>query len=146
VSELEPPPLIGALLRFPSQTIHRRLVAGLNESGFEDFRLPYISVFQYPSPEGSRPGELAARAGLSKQAMNQLLQTLEQLGYITRSPAAGDGRARLVNFTERGRAAWDKIAEILIEVESEWRATLGERKFGQLKRLLYDVWASDLVP
>ena len=137
--------LIGALLRVPAQAIHRRLVSGLNDAGFDDLRLPHISVFQYPGPDGCRPSELAERAGMSKQAMHQLLQSLEQLGYIRRSDAKEDGRARIVRFTKRGNAAWDKIYEILLQIEAEWRETLGDRQFDQLKKLLSKVWASGLV-
>jgi DNA-binding MarR family transcriptional regulator len=144
--EFEAPLLIGALLRFPSDAIHRRLVSDLNKAGFDDFRLPYIAVFQYPTPDGCRPSELAARAGMSKQAMHRLLESLEALGYITRSAAEEDGRARVVRFTDRGRAVWDRIYAILVEVEKEWRAGLGDEKFEQLKALLYDVWASHLIP
>jgi DNA-binding MarR family transcriptional regulator len=143
---IEPPALIGALLRVPAQAIHRRLVADLNKAGFDDLRLPHIAVLQYPSPDGCRPSELAERAGMSKQAMNQLLQSLEQLGYIQRSPDKEDGRARIVHFTKRGHAAWNKIYDILAEIEAEWRATLGDDHFAQLKGLLRQVWASNLVP
>jgi len=137
--------LIGALLRVPAQAIHRRLIGGLNDAGFDDLRLPHIAVFQYPGPDGCRPSELAERAGMSKQAMNQLLQSLEQLEYIRRSDAKEDGRARIVRFTKRGEAAWKKIYEILVAIEDEWRATLGDKQFGQLKKLLCKVWVSGLV-
>ena len=140
-----PPPLIGALLRVPAQAIHRRLIAGLNEAGFGDLRVPHIAVLSYPGPEGRRPSDLAERAGMSKQAMNQLLQSLERLGYIRRASASDDGRARIVQFTARGRAAWDAVARILVEIEAEWRAVLGARRFAQLKNLLTTVWASDLI-
>jgi DNA-binding MarR family transcriptional regulator len=140
-----PPVLIGALLRIPAQAIHRRLIDGLNDAGFTELRLPHMAVLSYPGPDGRRPSELAERAGMSKQAMNQLLQSLEGLGYIQRSSAGDDGRARVVHFTDRGRAAWDTIYAILMEVEREWRATLGDRRFDQLKKLLGDVWMSDLI-
>jgi len=79
--------------------------------------------------------------------MNQLLQSLERLGYIRRSDAEEeDGRARIVRFTERGHAAYAKIIEILAEIEVEWRETLGDENFKRLKELLSDVWVSDLVP
>jgi DNA-binding MarR family transcriptional regulator len=146
MSRLDPPPLIGALLRVPAQAIHRRLIDGLNEAGFDDLRLPHIAVFSYPGPEGRRPTELAESAGISKQAMNQLLRSLEDLGYVERSAEGDDRRARTVHFTERGHAAWKKELEILVAIESEWRATLGDRPFDQLKRLLTDAWVSDLVP
>ena len=89
--------------------------------------------------------ELAERAGMSKQAMNQLLQSLERLGYIRRDDGDDDGRARVVRFTERGHAAWDKILEILADIESDWRGTLGDQRFNQLKDLLQEVCVSDLV-
>jgi DNA-binding MarR family transcriptional regulator len=144
--ELPENPLIGALLRLPAQAIHRRIVSELNRAGFRDLRLPHMAVLQYPGPDGRRPSELAERAGMSKQAMNQILQSLERLGYIRRRDAEGGRRARIVHFTRRGRAAWAKIHEILGEIETEWRETLGDKDFERLKALLCDVWVSDLVP
>jgi DNA-binding MarR family transcriptional regulator len=139
-------PLIGALLRLPAQAIHRRIVAGLTSAGFRDLRLPHMAVLQYPGPDGCRPSELAERVGMSKQAMNQLLQSLERLGYISRRDANQGQRARIVHFTKRGHAAWAKIHEILAEIETEWRAVLGDKDFNRLKALLCEVWVSDLVP
>lgn len=139
------PTLIGALLRVPSQAIHRRLIAGLNAAGFDDLRLPHIAVFQYPGPEGVRPGTLAERAGMSKQAMNQLLRSLEDLGYLERADSDEEGRARVVQLTRRGRAASAKIIDVLNEVEAEWRAELGAKRFAELKELLLEVWESPLA-
>ncbi len=139
-------PLIGALLRLPAQAIHRRIIAGLTRAGFSDLRLPHMAVLQYPGPDGRRPSELAERAGMSKQAMNQLLQSLERLGYISRQDAKEGRRARIVHFTTRGRSAWTKIHEILADIEREWRATLGDKDFNRLKALLCEVWTSDLIP
>src|SRR6186713_1407501 len=90
--------LIGALLRVPAQAIQRRIIAELNASGFDDLRVPHMAVLQFPGPDGVRPGALAERAGMSKQAMNQLLKSLEALGYLTRSDAPDEGRARVVRF------------------------------------------------
>src|SRR6266581_4786253 len=103
--------LIGALLRVPAQAIHRRIINELNAAGFEELRVPHMAVLQFPSPDGVRPGMLAERAGMSKQAMNQLLRSLEALGYVARSDAPDEGRARIVRLTKRGRAAYAKIHE-----------------------------------
>ncbi len=137
--------LIGALLRVPAQAIHRRLISELNAAGFEELRVPHMAVLQFPGPDGVRPGTLAERAGISKQAMNQLLGSLEDLGYIVRSDAPGQGRARIVRFTARGRAAYSKIHDILRDIEEEWRAELGPQDFAHLKELLSRVWASRLA-
>src|SRR3974390_19356 len=99
--ELPENPLIGALLRLPAQAIHRRIVAGLTRAGFSDLRLPHMAVLQYPGPDGRRPSELAERAGMSKQAMNQLLQSLERLGSNSRRHPGGRPRARHPDLTPR---------------------------------------------
>jgi len=137
--------LIGALLRVPAQAIHRRIIKELNAAGFDELRLPHIAVLQFPGPDGVRPGTLAERAGMSKQAMNQLLRSLESLGYIVRSDAPAEGRARIIRFTKRGRAAYAKIHDILRDIEREWSATLGPRQFAQLKELLTGLWESPLI-
>ncbi len=149
---LSPPPsaapgemLIGALLRVPAEAIHRRIINELNAAGFDELRVPHMAVLQFPGPDGVRPGMLAERAGMSKQAMNQLLRSLEALGYIARSDAPDEGRARIVRLTKRGRAAYAKIHEILREIEREWSAQLGPRPFAQLKELLLRVWESPLT-
>jgi len=138
--------LIGALLRVPSHAIHRRIIAELNAAGFEELRLPHMAVLQFPGPDGARPIELADRAGMSKQAMNQLLRSLESADYIARSDAPHQGgRARIVHLTDRGHAAYAKIHEILRTIEDEWRAELGPGPFTELKGLLLRVWESPLV-
>jgi DNA-binding MarR family transcriptional regulator len=137
--------LIGALLRVPAQAIHRRIIGELNAAGFEDLRLPHMAVLQFPGPDGVRPGVLAERAAMSKQAMNQLLRSLEAQDYLARSDAPGAGRVRVVHMTKRGRAAYAKMHDILRTIEREWRAELGDKEFMQLKKLLSRVWESPLA-
>jgi DNA-binding MarR family transcriptional regulator len=146
-SKSQPPAemLIGALLRVPAQAIHRRIIRELNADGFDELRLPHMAVLQFPGPDGVRPGVLAERAGMSKQAMNQLLRSLEGLGYLARSDAPEEGRARVVHMTKRGRAAYAKMHDILREIEREWRAALGPKEFARLKHLLGRVWDSELT-
>lgn len=137
--------LIGALLRIPAQAIHRRIIHELNMAGFEDLRVPHMAVFQYPGPDGVRPGALAERASMSKQAINQLLRSLEGSGYIVRSDAPDEGRARIIRLTKKGSAAYLTIHEILGKIEREWSAELGSKLFAQLKEILFRVWESPLV-
>src|SRR5215472_11759115 len=129
--------LIGALLRVPAQAIHRRIIRELNVAGFGELSMPHMAVLQFPGPDGVRPGTLAERAGMSKQAMSRLLQSLEGLGYVVRSDTPDQGRARIVRFTKRGHAAYSKLHAILRDIEREWSAELGPEDFVQLKELLF---------
>jgi DNA-binding MarR family transcriptional regulator len=137
--------LIGALLRVPAQAIHRRIIKELNAAGFDDLRLPHIAVLQFPGPDETRPATLAERAGMSKQAMNQLLGSLERFGYIVRTDAPSEAGARIVRFTERGHAAYANIIDTLHDIEVEWSRELGPERFAQLKALLMHVWEGPLV-
>ena len=137
--------LIGALLRVPAEAIHRRIIRELNTAGFDDLAMPHMAIFRFPGPDGVRPGILAERAGMSKQAMNRILGSLEELGYLVRSDDPEEARARLVKFTKRGHAAYAKAIEVLYQIEKEWRAELGAKDFTQLKELLFRVWESPLV-
>lgn len=137
--------LIGALVRVPTEAIFRRIVRDLNTAGFEGLTVAHLTVLRYPGPDGERPSVLAERANVSKQAMNRLLGSLEDLGYLKRTDASDKSRARIVCFTRRGHAAWAKILEILYEIEREWSTELGAKDFALLKQLLGRVSAGPLV-
>jgi DNA-binding MarR family transcriptional regulator len=140
-ADAPPPPLIGALLRIPFETVRDRMLTGLHQRGYTDLVAAHLDVFQYPGPENQRPSELAAKTRMSKQALNYLLGQLEQLGYLTREADDSDQRSKRIRATPRGRAAGNAIREIVQEVETEWEQQLGPRKFSQLRRLLAQLHA-----
>src|SRR6266536_5411341 len=114
------PPLIGALLRMPWDAGQEHMLDRLHESGFGDFDAAYLTVFQYPGPQGSRPSELAARLRISKQALNYLLGELERLGYLERRADPDDLRSKRIALTRRGASVVPVIRAAVIEVEQEW--------------------------
>ena len=133
------PPLIGALLRMPWEAVQERMLERLHQQGFADFDASYLTVFQYPGPQGQRPSELAARLRISKQALNHLLGQLEQRGYLRRDADPADGRSKRISLTPRGAEAVTVIREAVAEVEGVWARQLGPRRFDQLRRLLRDL-------
>ncbi len=141
VTARPPPPLIGALLRMPFETVRDRMLAGLHERGYTDLIAAHLNVLQYPGPENQRPSELATRTRMTKQALNYLLGQLEQLGYLTRQGDDSDQRSKRIHLTRRGQAAIKAIREIVREVEADWEQQLGPRKFAQLRDLLVQLQA-----
>lgn len=124
------PPYVGALLRMTYQMTRRPLLTALMERGFTDLNQAYLTVFQYPHPDGSRPTELADRAHMTKQAMNYLLGELETLGYIERRAEKGRNR-RLVYLTRRG---WEVVETQLVamqHLEAQWATILGKKRFDE---------------
>jgi DNA-binding MarR family transcriptional regulator len=133
------PPLIGALLRLPWETVQQRMLDRLHERGFDDLDAAHLNVFQYPGPQGARPSELAARLRMSKQALNYLLGELERLGYVERRPDPDDLRSKRVAVTSRGKSAIAVIREAVGEMETEWARQLGQKRFAQLRDLLHEL-------
>jgi DNA-binding MarR family transcriptional regulator len=116
------------------------MLAGLHDRGFTDLVAAHVEVWRYPGPENQRPSELATQTRMTKQALNYLLGQLEELGYLTRETDRDDQRSKRVRLTPRGRAATEAIYEIVQEVEADWEQRLGPRKFGQLRRLLTQLY------
>src|SRR5215211_6261050 len=133
------PPLIGALLRVPWEAVQRHMLERLHERGFDDFDAAHLNVFQYPGPQGTRPSELAARLGITKQALNYLLGELERLDYLQRQPDPDDLRSKRVALTPRGASAIRVIREAVGEMETTWAQQLGPKRFAQLRNLLLDL-------
>jgi DNA-binding MarR family transcriptional regulator len=133
------PPLIGALLRVPWEAVQRHMLTRLRESGFDDLDAAHLNVFRYPGPQGERPSELAARLGMSKQALNYLLRELERLGYLERRPDPDDLRSKRIALTPRGISMGVAMREAVGEMEAAWARQLGSKRFAQLRDLLLDL-------
>src|SRR3954453_4179812 len=133
------PPLIGALLRTPWEAVQRRMLQRLHEHGFADLDAAHLNVFQYPGPQGARPSALAARLGITKQALNYLLGELERLEYLQREPDPDDLRSKRVVLTPRGVSAIRVIREAVAEVETTWAQQLGPERFAQFRILLLEL-------
>jgi DNA-binding MarR family transcriptional regulator len=123
----------------PWEVVQARMLQRLHEHGFDDLDAAHLAVFQYPGPQGSRPSELAARLGVSKQALNHLLGRLESLGYLERRPDPDDQRGRRIALTARGTAAVGVIRDAVAELEAEWARELGPARFARLRELLVDL-------
>lgn len=114
------------------ERIHQRLDA----NGYADIRAEHFAVLQYPGPEGERPSTLAARAGLSRQAMNRLLGHLEDAGYLRRQAAPDRSNARIVSLTPRGEAVMVEIKAAVADLEREWAGEIGEPALEELRAVL----------
>jgi DNA-binding MarR family transcriptional regulator len=126
---------IGALLAVPVEVLAQRVAAALAED-FPDYRRNCDAVFRWLGPEGDRISDLAARCGVSKQAMGETINWLEQHGYVERLPDPSDARATLVRRTELGWRV-NRIAREQVEAtQAEWMRALGEADFAQLIGLL----------
>jgi len=88
---------------------------------------------------GRRAAELAETTGVSRQAMAQVIATLERDGYIERVADPGDSRAKLVCLTATGRAALRLMRSSNSALEDEWRARIGDDRLATLSEILTEL-------
>ncbi len=85
----------------------------------------HIHITRHLALQGSRLQELAAAAGMSKQAMGKLVDQCEAWGLVTREPDARDARAKLVRFTPTGLAWLQAFRRAVTQAEAELRQAVG---------------------
>ena len=129
-------PLVGALLRRPFLAARVHIVHELHAAGFTDLQAAHLAVFQYPGPHGRSPGDIARSADASKQAINNLLAQLEQLGYLRRAINPDNRRERVVELTRRGGSAINTIRSAVADLEQQWQKQLGRTEYERLRALL----------
>jgi len=87
----------------------------------------HIHITRHLALQGSRLTDLAAGAGMSKQAMGDLVDQCEAWGLVAREPDPRDARARLVRFTPTGLAWLQAFHDAVAQAEAEFRGEVGEQ-------------------
>jgi DNA-binding MarR family transcriptional regulator len=101
------------------------LIEGVRRGlGSEVLRASHTQVFECVDPTGTRLTTLAERAGMSHQAMGEMVDELTRHGYLERVPDPDDGRARLVRPTALGRAELTRAAAELRRLHTRWQREL----------------------
>jgi DNA-binding MarR family transcriptional regulator len=132
---ISPPPLpLPALLTEVKLAMVEKLRVRMAAAGHPDIREGYGCVFGFIDLEnGSRLTELAASAGLTKQAVGEAVTELESLGYVTRTPDPHDGRAKIIKLTDRGLDVVIKGRRIFSQIEHEWAEQIGPELVASLR-------------
>lgn len=97
-----------------------------------DVRPAHTALFPHIDLDGTRITTLAARTGITKQAVGQLVDDLEGMGLVHRVPDPSDGRARLVCFTDPGRQALLHGLGVLTTLQAELGLAIGPDRMDAL--------------
>jgi DNA-binding MarR family transcriptional regulator len=85
----------------------------------------HIHITRHLSLAGDRLTDLAAKAGMTKQAMADLVAQCEAWGLVTREADARDARARRVRFTAAGLDWLQAFHNAVTQAEAEFREAVG---------------------
>lgn len=115
-----------------------RIVDGVVGAGFPQ-KPAHSAVFAQIDPDGSRLTDLARRANMSPQAMGELVDELEDMGYVVRRPDPTDRRAKLITLTPKGQDCIAAGTATIDSIEQQLTDLLGVRGRRQLRNLLIKV-------
>jgi DNA-binding MarR family transcriptional regulator len=86
----------------------------------------HIHITRHLPLQGARLTELASQAGMSKQAMGDLVDQCAAWGMVAREPDPLDARARRVVFTATGLAWLQAYHDAVAQAEDEFRVAVGQ--------------------
>jgi DNA-binding MarR family transcriptional regulator len=133
----DPPDHIGWLLWRASEAWVDRFVSTMQARGWPEFTLSRSRLLsRLDRKAGTRLGDLAARAGLTKQAAQQLVDELVAANLVERQPDPTDARAKLIAFTRRGLRFLKDADAVKAELEASLASRLGPRDLAHLRRVL----------
>lgn len=115
----------------------------LHDRGHHEIRASHLPVFAGLELGGSRISEIAARAGITRQAMGMLVRDVEQVGYVRTGPDPDDGRAVRVELTEAGIAFCLDVARASRAVSAEVAERIGAERLEQLRETTRQIASSE---
>lgn len=127
-----PPRNTTALLGLAYMSLGHRIVEGVNTAGFLQ-RPAHSAVMAHIDIDGgTRLSTIAARANITPQAVGELVDDLERLGYVVRQPDPDDRRAKRIVLTDRGRESVAAALDAIATMEAELDDLLGSDKVAEL--------------
>jgi DNA-binding MarR family transcriptional regulator len=134
---------LGVLLSAAERALAIELEDGLRAAGYHDLRAAHAQVFVAIDSSGSRLTDLAARAGMTKQAMGELVRYLEQHDYLNVEPDSRDRRAKVIRPTVRGWSAHQTSIALLAESDRRLGERLGDQALRDLRAQLTRIGQGD---
>ena len=124
-----------------SRALVATMMPELVRYGFKGITPAFVSLMSLLDATGDRTTSLAQRAGITKQAISQLIRELEKRGYVEQIPDSTDTRAKIVRLTKRGVALYAACEKARNELQATVIAKLGKVKVSRLQRDLIELAA-----
>jgi DNA-binding MarR family transcriptional regulator len=99
-------------------------------------------VFAHLDDGGTRPAEIARRAGISRQAVGQTVAQMRDQGLVKLAADPTNRRARLVQPTAKGRRAIERAGGGSAAAEKVLARRIGAARMKSLREALEQDWGA----
>ena len=132
-------PILPRRLSQTARALEREITEALHDRGVWDLKPTQARNLLLIDRTGTRLSELAQRADITKQRMMQVIDELQSMGCVRRTPDPEDSRAKVVRLTAKGLRHRAEARRALMAVEARARRQLGERRYDQLASMLEEL-------
>lgn len=121
-----------AMRRFDERVLHLMAhnegvpLALSNLAARDQISAAHVHITRHLAIEGSRLTDLSQAAGMSKQAMGDLVDQCTAWGLVQRKNDSLDARAKRVVFTPDGLAWLQAFKDAVAQAEAEFRDAVGQ--------------------
>lgn len=116
--------------------------AHLEESDEPAIRGSQGRILHMLPKDGARATDLASGGWITKQAIGQRVQELEEMGLVVTEPDPADGRARIVRRTEAGDRVEAGLTPPIDAMEARWAEEVGQERYAIFRTVLDELGAA----
>lgn len=127
---------LGWLLLSATDVFMREKLAIVHAAGFGQVTEVHMALVQNLDLHGSRLTELAARAGMTKPSMLELVDKVVRLGLVERRPDPDDQRAKMVMFTTAGLQMLTSLRQGVSQSDQRIATVMGADFVARMKERL----------
>ncbi len=137
------PKSLQILFRDARSAIEAAVRTDLAEHGFGEVTPSHSALLRNIGDDGARPSELAAHAGVTRQAITKLVDELERLDLVRRDPDPHDGRGVIIRYTDRGRAGLAIARKRMLALERDWAGQVGADRWAEVRATLETLFGDE---
>jgi DNA-binding MarR family transcriptional regulator len=128
-------PLI-ALVDRANRALQSDMVREAHRQGHPEVKYAHNAVFSTLSEPGARATDMAARAGITRQSMGEIIREMVALGILEMRPDPDDRRAKLVTYTESGLTQARRGYQHIIDLEERFADEFGHEEYETVRSVL----------
>jgi DNA-binding MarR family transcriptional regulator len=102
-------------------------------------RPSHLRLLSLTPTDGMRVTDLAARVGMTKQALGEFVTILQSAGLVEVTVDQRDRRVRLVRPTPSGQALQQVIESAIAGIERHWASQVGPERWATFREVLTEI-------